>query len=538
MRNSPEAVGKEENMSEKESIKIEGRIPYELDKFNQFSDKLIEITRKYFTGDKVLYARVVEALEERKNIFQISLITDEMIDLDKAFINLMEEAHVPNEDGEAALRENANGYHPYFFEFLTQPLYSPKVHFLNSLQGKWVEVRVRPITRRKQKADENATIVRGNLIFGASPATQQPMELVITGKQAERAIPTDSMWEELQKPTDEKVVARIKTTWENTIQAVQNINCRIYNVGQGNCISLLLNDKLEVFFDIGHSNQYYYGSKNAREKQIIENFRHILTFSTPQWIILSHWHMDHVNGYDSINENRCWLKKADYNVYSHCFWIAPHLKLLKNRPSDRVIRLAFYALANHTLWMVDQEDRMKPVMPDVTDSSKMILWQGLLKDKNDRAGIVANDTGLLLQLKNVIDSDNTQFVLFPGDCSYKHFPKLLKGVPYQLLVTPHHGSADTVPDLAADTNSSLQAKAVLSVGRNTYGHPAPEHMGSLLEQGFQLEYTPGCCYLETKIVFGQGMTKLSRVQYKDWCLNTRNKRRLSRLLRGCSCCRL
>jgi hypothetical protein len=41
-------------MPEKESIRMEGRIPYDSDKFNQFSDKLIKITRKYFTGDKVL----------------------------------------------------------------------------------------------------------------------------------------------------------------------------------------------------------------------------------------------------------------------------------------------------------------------------------------------------------------------------------------------------------------------------------------------------------------------------------------------------
>ena len=144
-------------------------------------------------------------------------------------------------------------------------------------------------------------------------------------------------------------------------------------------------------------------------------------------------------------------------------------------------------------------------------------------------------TDEMIDLNNVIDSDNTQFVLFPGDCSYEHFPKSLKGVPYQLLVTPHHGTAHTVPDLAADTSSSLQTKAVLSVGRNTYGHPALEHIESLLEHGFQLEYTPGCCYLETKIVFGQWMTKLSRAQYDEWCFNTLNKRRLSRLLRGFRC---
>lgn len=71
-------------MSEIDNITIEGRIPYDSDKFNQFSDKLIETTRKYFTGDKVLYARVVEALEEKKNIFQIYLIMDEMIDLDNS----------------------------------------------------------------------------------------------------------------------------------------------------------------------------------------------------------------------------------------------------------------------------------------------------------------------------------------------------------------------------------------------------------------------------------------------------------------------
>lgn len=499
-------------MPELKDAKISGRIPYDPEAFQVFSDKLRRGTEKYLTGERVLYGRVTAELENEKNIFQISLTTDEMINQDKVFINRIEEAHHHEEDVPLELPEEIKGYHPYFMEFYTNKVYSPDTAFLRGLQDTWVKVRLRPIRRKKVKVGENSVVVRGNLVFGASPATQRPMEAEVTNMVVGGDIPTDTMWNALQQANDTDAFERIKAAWAYTMHSVQRLRCRIYNVGQGNCVSLLLDGKTEVYFDIGHSNRYYYSKKEDKEKELISNFRHILSFSAPKWVVLSHWHMDHVNGYDCLNENECGFKKQDYNIHSHCFWITPHLRLLKKKLSDRVIRFAYYALANRTLWMVEQGDRELPVINSTCSSGDVVLWQGTLQGKEESSGVVANDTGLLLQICNRTESDVAQYALLPGDCSYEHFPALTKNeLFYQLLITPHHGSAHTVPDLQADKRTAIPAQAVLSVGSNSYGHPAPEHMGALLENGFSLEYTLGCCYLETEIVFGQNMRELKRV---------------------------
>ena len=499
-------------MPELEAIKNVGRIPYDPEAFQVFSDKLRRDTEKYLSGGHVLYGRVAAELENEKDIIQISLITDEMINRDKAFINRVEGGHQHEEDVPLELSDEIKGYHPYFMEFYTNRVYSPDAASLRELKDKWVKVRLRPIKRKKIKVEENSVVVRGNLIFGTSPATQQPMEAEITNVVVDCDISTDTMWNALQQANDTNAVERIKAAWFNTMHSMQKLRCRIYNVGQGNCVSLLLDGATEVYFDIGHSNRYYYRKKDDKEKELISNFRHILSFSTPKWVVLSHWHMDHVNGYDCLNENGCGFNNPDYNIYSHCFWIAPHLKLLKKKPSDRVIRFAYYALTNRTLWMVDRGERERPVMSSSCNSGDVMLWQGTLQGKEEESGVVANDTGLLLQICNRTESDSSQYALLPGDCAYEHFPASIKNeLFYQLLITPHHGSAHTVPDLQADKRTDIPAQAVLSVGRNSYGHPAPEHMGALLENGFRLDFTLGCCYLETEIVFGQRMRALERV---------------------------
>jgi competence protein ComEC len=44
------------------------------------------------------------------------------------------------------------------------------------------------------------------------------------------------------------------------------------------------------------------------------------------------------------------------------------------------------------------------------------------------------------------------------------------------MLVPHHGAATTDPQWLAETVGDL---AVISVGPNTYGHPAPETMAVL-----------------------------------------------------------
>jgi competence protein ComEC len=72
----------------------------------------------------------------------------------------------------------------------------------------------------------------------------------------------------------------------------------------------------------------------------------------------------------------------------------------------------------------------------------------------------------------VVVSSGGRTILLPGDISAVAQSNLQPRRPDVLLV-PHHGAATTDPRWLAETVGDL---AVISVGPNTYGHPAPEIM--------------------------------------------------------------
>ncbi|MDJ0954195.1 MAG: ComEC/Rec2 family competence protein [Acidimicrobiia bacterium] len=73
-------------------------------------------------------------------------------------------------------------------------------------------------------------------------------------------------------------------------------------------------------------------------------------------------------------------------------------------------------------------------------------------------------------------------VLLPGDIG-EHAQRDLGGVHVDVLMVPHHGAATTDLDWLRDSSADL---AVISVGPNTYGHPAPEVVATLEQAGMRL----------------------------------------------------
>ncbi len=69
-----------------------------------------------------------------------------------------------------------------------------------------------------------------------------------------------------------------------------------------------------------------------------------------------------------------------------------------------------------------------------------------------------------------------------GGVAQRELPPLEPDV----LLVPHHGSASTDPGWLASTVGSI---AVISVGPNTYGHPAPEIVAVLDDQQARVHLT-------------------------------------------------
>lgn len=500
-------------------INIKGVIPHDEVKFNNFSSRIRQIIEQnYLTGEKSLYGRVVSGSENENDFFQISLTTDEMIALDKLFIECADALSKNQDNEQLILAEKTEGYHPYFIEFYSENVGPRQRKVLNDYKGKWVNVT---LCYLKKPSKLRGISIEGVLVYGASFTEQKNVILVVTREiNVPEYLTKSFMWERLKQYKNPVTDNKIRSAWLATVENIQRIYCRIFNVGQGNCISLQLhdrqNDAKEIFFDLGYSILYHFkkpvqhvSCNNCfHEVDYINEFRKTLSFVAPEWIILSHWHADHLQGYNDVNENDLGSQKKNYDVYSHCFWIAPHLKYLKDMPNERIIKLAYYLMVNETIWMVDAKDCQEPVIMD--NGRKIILWKGLLNNYNTLSSSeIVNDNGLLLQICNKFRGLK-QNILFTGDCSFEQFPDNLRRQPCKVLVTPHHGSKHTKPDLRATEN----AQAIISVGNNSYHHPAPVHMAYLLEEGFQLDFTMGCNFLETELIFGNALDKFHRVLSK------------------------
>lgn len=76
--------------------------------------------------------------------------------------------------------------------------------------------------------------------------------------------------------------------------------------------------------------------------------------------------------------------------------------------------------------------------------------------------------------------------IFPGDCEYSMWPddiwKYLQC--NHNLIVPHHCGAMAMEML--ESNSFNQRTAVISVGKNTYGHPNAEHKFNLQQLGYDV----------------------------------------------------
>lgn len=106
-----------------------------------------------------------------------------------------------------------------------------------------------------------------------------------------------------------------------------------------------------------------------------------------------------------------------------------------------------------------------------------------------------NDDSVVLRLR---DGDAT--VLFPGDAEIPAQRDLLDDgdpIAARVLKVPHHGSKTSDPGFLAAVGSEV---AIVSVGENDYGHPAPETLAALRDAGVRVVRTD--LRGEVTVVFG------------------------------------
>ena len=438
-------------------------------------------------GGKEVYAKLIE--DEDENVTQISIVSDLMHDKDCRFFVLHE-------------KDTVKSYRPYFCEFFVDNTVSVNQSMMKTLGanvGKWIKVHL----FKENKDFLNSVIIEGTLVFSASPVVRARCYIVYNQED----IAQNVQYVELNtkdKTLDEPLLNIIRrgatTNNERIIEEFRalstNVDCingRVYNVGQGNCISLELNGEnglCTMFFDVGEA---LMPSKEADEFYYIGVTNNSISSIEPNFVLLSHWDSDHILGVHALAD--CAFRLNNDNGHQ-TFWITPDLNLLnKCQRSASAARLCAYLVQTGIIYMCNQlGERINNSCNDCVE-----LFQGRGSNtKNQRT----NNIGLILKIKTrstIGKNTMEQSLLLTGDCEYCQMHNEVLGEnKYDLIVTPHHGSKYAVLVDSKDeigyccVNASSHGRAIISYGKNKHGHPEAAHIAALKRSGFTYYMTPGC----------------------------------------------
>ena len=449
-----------------------------------FSENLLNSVYRD-NGEVEVYGKILPA-EEEGRIEQISILSTEMINYDKAFFSGAKE--LP--DG-----LDRKIYHPYFCELLIdEKISKEQQEKLKLFVGRWCKLKL----AFGKAIDESA--IKGNLVFCASPIERKWCSFIFSyvlkySNEVPGVIDKEIKECENFEEYIDRINKRRRTFHQYNIlpciKNIEKISGKVYNVGEGNFISLKVNNTTELLFDVGESK--FPRDKLGENKYIRENEDEIITLK-PQYIIISHWDIDHILGVYKFNDS------GDYSFYRDSRWIAPDITVLGTEVSLSAKRLCAYLFHENSLTLINNPNGCFCTIGD-GESSFIKLWQG---DCEKNPGSKANNIGLIIEVKIHTKENNKekfQKLLFSGDCSYWHMNNTIFNEKYDFLVTAHHGAESAVrKDFAFKApNAAKGGRAVICVGCNNDGHPHIEHLTELKYRGFDVYYISACRYIDFSV---------------------------------------
>ena len=244
---------------------------------------------------------------------------------------------------------------------------------------------------------------------------------------------------------------------------VHSTECRIVNlaVGQGDCC-VILKGGCCIVIDCGSSSR-----KDVGEK-ILQPFLTYHGYSAPDVVFITHTDADHCNGIADLLVKE-WRRTAVYvSPYEENSEFALKLSDAAGREPARIVR--------------GGEALTVPCGVFAGELRFDILWPAEGIHDEDR-----NSTNLIIHME-----DRYGEAVFTADADagtlesiLGKYPALLHACEY--LKVAHHGSVYSVS--SAFYESVSPEVAVVSVGKNTYGHPAEEVLTGLADAGAEVFVT-------------------------------------------------
>lgn len=250
---------------------------------------------------------------------------------------------------------------------------------------------------------------------------------------------------------------------------------KIINVGQANCIYIEdKNSTKRFFFDLGRPSDAY--SVRGKKHKIINpdlkpgsnvsNNLNALKHFSHDFIIVSHWHLDHFAAYKDL-----------YRHGVSSTWILPEINIKYDiKSANRLVNYLFLNKAR--VYYLNLVGRL------YNNNGVQILSSTCARKSNP------NTRSLILRIKDTV---------FSADCLYEFWPDDLKNYlsDAKRLVVPHHCSKKNINKRGiSDSHRIINSfskdsgkEAYISVGFNVYHHPNPDHIAELGKALFNIYFT-------------------------------------------------
>lgn len=241
----------------------------------------------------------------------------------------------------------------------------------------------------------------------------------------------------------------------------------VKDVGQGSWIEIDVDNKKTLIFDAGT----HYSTKASTVASIYGN-QDLLYQTDCPGLIISHWDVDHYHFLKVMKDETI----ASFK-FILCRDLLPSL-------TSRVIFSKLDRLNQNCITVKADSRKSKiketPLFP-LYDNNRFTIF-------NSGNSTSRNKNGLSLLIRNT-----TKSVLLTGDQHYKQFnqyvlPLYLNYKHSHYLIVPHHGGN------AGTYSFNLQQKvkkedAIISVGKNNYGHPFQSYLKNLRSSAFNIRRT-------------------------------------------------
>jgi hypothetical protein len=370
---------------------------------------------------------------------KISLLNSQMIEYDRHLLSLylhrIRENNINKED-------NVEDVGMYFYEFSATTRFSLlDIHKIilgmrdeeYSFNELIFYPKLKLYSEGNDKDFDVSEIIEGEILFSASPILTGKVYLKVidlySGKDISRNYDkfndTPFVYGDFDRS---KLNSKLKSIFKGSYS---KMNCYTYNVGQGNCNYVKL-DNLGLFFDIGLTN------KDDPNKTYIDKACKEIASQKADVVILSHWDLDHILGITLDNPH-----------FNSCIFIAPRFKDIKSRWISAIRMCAVLITKGADFCLINNEFANSLVYE--TSNKQITLWKGEIVAKNNINA--KNNYGLILKLQG------KENMLLPGDCDYDVMnlnPNIFE-VSYSYIVVPHHGSVmgDVLPVLKNNLKTGI-----------------------------------------------------------------------------------